>query len=230
MLDHAGRLELIRSTLAAVSIFAMMSLDVQIETLLAIEKILRRFLLKGRKDVHGGHCLVVWDRVCMPKDFGGLGIPNLLKMNLALWAWWLWLSRVETSRSWKESEIQVSLMVTEIFEATTCSVVGDGSATFFWLDSWLPGGRLKDLASHLFALIKRRLSRARLVKDTFDGGWLDDIPLTSMLLRLSSWWLSQTVWRDSLLLRVWQMRSGGAGVAREPTPRSPATLACSVEK
>jgi hypothetical protein len=36
--------------LAAIPIFALMSLDVQIETLLAIEKILRVFLWKGRRD------------------------------------------------------------------------------------------------------------------------------------------------------------------------------------
>jgi hypothetical protein len=84
--------------LAVVSIFAMMSLDVQIETLLAIKKILHGFLKwKGHKDVHNGHCLVAWDRVCMSKDFGGLGIPNLRKMNLTLWVQWLWLSRVEAS-------------------------------------------------------------------------------------------------------------------------------------
>jgi hypothetical protein len=44
MLNRAGRLELVRLTLVAIHIFAMMSLDVQIETLLAIEKILRGFL------------------------------------------------------------------------------------------------------------------------------------------------------------------------------------------
>jgi hypothetical protein len=66
------------------SIFAMMSLDVLVETLLAIEKILRGFLWKGRKDAQGGNYLVAWDRVCMPKEFGGLGIPNLQKLNLAL--------------------------------------------------------------------------------------------------------------------------------------------------
>jgi hypothetical protein len=55
--------------------FTMMSLDIQIKTLLVIEKILRGFPWKGRKNVHGGHCLVVWDRVCMPKEFGALGIP-----------------------------------------------------------------------------------------------------------------------------------------------------------
>jgi hypothetical protein len=41
MLNRAGRLELVRSTLAAIPIFALMS---QIETLLVIEKILRGFL------------------------------------------------------------------------------------------------------------------------------------------------------------------------------------------
>jgi hypothetical protein len=68
MLNRAGRLKLVRSTLATMSIFAMMSLNVQIVTLLAIEKILRGFLWKGRKDAHGGHYLVVWDKVCMRKE------------------------------------------------------------------------------------------------------------------------------------------------------------------
>jgi hypothetical protein len=68
-------------------------------------------------------------------------------------------------------------MVTEIFEAVTSSVLGDGASMFFWLDKWLPEGHLKDLAPHLFALISKRLSRSRLVKDCLDGGWLDDIPV-----------------------------------------------------
>jgi hypothetical protein len=109
----------------------MMSLDVQIETLLAIEKILWGFLWKGQKDAHGGHCLVAWDRVCMPKELGGLGILNLRKMNLALRVRWLWLSRVEAVRPWKGFDIQVPAMVMKIFEAATSSVVGDGATTFF---------------------------------------------------------------------------------------------------
>jgi hypothetical protein len=124
MLNHARRLELVRSTLAAIAIFALMSLDVQAETLLAIEKILRGFLWKGQRDAHGGHCLVAWDRVCMPKELSGLGIINLQKMNITVKTCWLWLSRVEASRRWKEFDIQVPPMVTEIFEAATSSVVG----------------------------------------------------------------------------------------------------------
>jgi hypothetical protein len=84
MLNRAGLLELVRSTLAAIPIFALMSLDIQIEMLLAIEKILHGFLWKGLNDAHGGHSLVAWDRVCMHKELGGLGIINLRKMNLVL--------------------------------------------------------------------------------------------------------------------------------------------------
>jgi hypothetical protein len=47
--------------LAAVSIFPMISLDVQIEILIAIKKILCGFLWKVHKDAHGGHYLVAWD-------------------------------------------------------------------------------------------------------------------------------------------------------------------------
>jgi hypothetical protein len=104
----------------------------------------------------------------MPKELGGLGIINLRKMNIALRARWLWLSQVEASRPWREFDIQVPPMVTEVFEAATSSMVGDGASTFFWLDKWLPEGRLKDLAPRLFALIPKRLSRSRLVTDCLD--------------------------------------------------------------
>jgi hypothetical protein len=134
-----------------------------VETLLGIEKILRGFLWKGRRDAHGGHCLVAWDLVCMPKELGGLGIINLQKMNIALRTRWLWLIRVEASRPWQEFDIQVPPMVRKVFEAATSSVVGDGASTFLWLDKWLPEGLLKDLAPRLFALILKRLSRSRMV-------------------------------------------------------------------
>jgi hypothetical protein len=52
-----------------------MYLDILVEPLLEIEKIIHGFLWKGRGDLHGGHYL--WDRVCTPKEFGGLAIPNM---------------------------------------------------------------------------------------------------------------------------------------------------------
>jgi hypothetical protein len=112
----------------------------------------------------------------MSKELGGLGILNLRKMNLALRVRWLCLSRVEAARAWKEFDIEVPVMVKTIFEAATSSVAGDGASTFFWLDRWLPDGRLKDLVPRLFSLIPKRLSGSRLVKNCLGGGWMDDIP------------------------------------------------------
>jgi hypothetical protein len=75
LLDRGGHLELVRATLSAIPIFSMMSLDIPAMTLTSIEKIIRAFLWKGRKDVKGGHCLVAWDKVCAPKEWGGLVSP-----------------------------------------------------------------------------------------------------------------------------------------------------------
>jgi hypothetical protein len=110
LLDKGGRLELVRATLSTIPIFAMMSLDLPAKTIIAIEKIIRGFLWKGRKEVKGGHCLVAWDKVCAPKEWGGLGIPNIKMMNLALRTRWLWLQRTEDSKPWKELNIQVPKM------------------------------------------------------------------------------------------------------------------------
>jgi hypothetical protein len=153
-----------------------MSLDIPVKTLTSIEKIIRGFLWKCRKDVKGGHCLVAWDKVCAPKDWRGLGIPNLRYMNIALRARWLWLQRVDDSKPWKELNIQVPHVVRQLFEGSTYSVLGDGASTFFWTDRWLPEGRLTDIAPNLVKAIPKRVVRVRKVREGMTGTWLDDIP------------------------------------------------------
>jgi hypothetical protein len=81
---------------------------------------------------------VAWDKVCAPKEWGGLGVPNLKMMNLAMKTRWLWLQRVGDSKPWKELNIQVPKMARQLFEGATYSVLGDVANTFFWTDNWLP--------------------------------------------------------------------------------------------
>jgi hypothetical protein len=137
----------------------MMSLDLPAKTIIAIEKIIRGFLWKGRKDVKGGHCLVAWDNVCAPKEWGGLGVPNIRMMNLALRTRWLWLQRTDVSKPWKELNIQVPKMARQLFEGATYSVLGDGASTFFWTDSWLPDGRICEFAPNLFGAVPKSALR-----------------------------------------------------------------------
>jgi hypothetical protein len=157
-------------------IFSMMSLDIPAKTILAIEKIIRGFLWKGRKDVKGGHCLVAWDKVCTTKKWGGLGIPNLRMMNVALRTRWLWLQRVDESKPWRELNIQVPQLARQLFEGATYSVLGDGASTFFWSNSWLPGGRISDIAPNLFAAVPKRAVKQRRVREDWQEGGFRTCP------------------------------------------------------
>jgi hypothetical protein len=65
-------------------VHALMSLDVPPKTLQAFTKVCRAFMWKVHREVNGGHYLVAWEEVTTPKCFGGLGIPNLRLLNLAL--------------------------------------------------------------------------------------------------------------------------------------------------
>ena len=154
----------------------MMSLDLPVKTLVAIEKIIRGFLWAGRKEARGGHCLVAWERFCMPKRLGGLKIPNLRLMNHALRARWLWLSRTDSSKPWSEFNIQVPRVARGLFEVATTSVVGDGASTLFWTDRWLAGGRVKELAPNLLLKVPKRARCSRRVREGLAGGWLEDVP------------------------------------------------------
>jgi hypothetical protein len=91
LLNLAGRITLIKSVLSAIPVYLFIDLNAPKWVIKAIDKIQRNFLWKGRKKARGGNCLVSWDKISRPLDLGGLGIPNLQKMNWALQLRWLWL-------------------------------------------------------------------------------------------------------------------------------------------
>ncbi|KAJ4730412.1 RNA-directed DNA polymerase (reverse transcriptase)-related family protein [Rhynchospora pubera] len=65
-----------------------------------MEKICRAFLWKGTAACQGGNCLVSWDRCCLPKKCGGLGILHLKTQNEALLIKWLWKLVAEKNSAW----------------------------------------------------------------------------------------------------------------------------------
>ncbi|KAM0829122.1 hypothetical protein ACQ4PT_067074 [Festuca glaucescens] len=62
LLNRGGRTILVQTTLSAIPVHAMMSLDIPPKTMQALRKICRGFMWKARADVSGGHCLVPWTR------------------------------------------------------------------------------------------------------------------------------------------------------------------------
>ncbi|KAM0905607.1 hypothetical protein ACQ4PT_017281 [Festuca glaucescens] len=131
LLNHGGQTILVQTTLSAILIHAMMSLDIPPKTMQALKKICQGFMWKARADVSGGHCLVAWDKVTSPKSCGGLGLPNLQLLNLAMRCRWAWLQRVDATKAWAEFDLQIPPLARALFESATAVVVGNGERALF---------------------------------------------------------------------------------------------------
>ena len=73
LLNHAGPLVLVNSVLDGLPAHLMSAVLLPAGTIDALGKRRR----SGQKEVNGAQCLVAWDRACLPKLEGGLGIKQL---------------------------------------------------------------------------------------------------------------------------------------------------------
>jgi hypothetical protein len=176
LMHPASRVALIRAVLTAVLIHHFIVVQCPKWVHKAINKIIRVFLWKERKDVKGGHCLVGWQQVCRPTDLGGLGILNLEMLSWALQMRWLWLTKTQPEQPWTNMGIQVHSNVTSLFSVSVISLVGDGRSTYFWADQWLHRQNMEDLAPALFALVPKPIAKKRTVQEALeDHRWVGDI-------------------------------------------------------
>jgi hypothetical protein len=88
-----------------------------------------------------------------------------------------------------------------VFDISTSMVVGDGEMTLFWVDKWLDGMAIRDIAPDLFALILERSSKHRTVREALvECRWITDIQGATSSLAL---WQYVQLWirvRDVQLL------------------------------
>jgi hypothetical protein len=84
-LNYGGKLQLVKFVLASLPIFFMCCLDVPITIKDQVIKYMRHYLWRNKNnDVQErGNALVAWDKICKPKDHGGLGGLNLEVQNKA---------------------------------------------------------------------------------------------------------------------------------------------------
>jgi hypothetical protein len=113
--------------------------------------------------------LVAWDKVASPKVWGGLGIPNLKLLNVALRCRWALLKWVDPTKGWAGFDIKLPGPCMAIFEAATCVVLGDGERASFWKY------RVVDIAPNVVKLVSVRSVNSRLVKESLMGRWLLDV-------------------------------------------------------
>jgi hypothetical protein len=105
-------------------------------------------------------------------NLGGLGIPDLKVMGLALRLCWLWLQRCDGSKSWSKLPVATGNIYKAFFRASISCLVSNGEETLFWENPWLDRlctvGRAPDLVA---AVSVRRTVPEGLTNDA----WIRDI-------------------------------------------------------
>ena len=105
-------------------VYIVMDIDLPPWAIKAIDRLRRGFLRRGRKEAKGGHCLVAWTKVCLPKELGGLGISDLQNLGWALQLRWLWLMKIDPTRPWTNFHVPVHKCFQAFFSITVVSEIG----------------------------------------------------------------------------------------------------------
>jgi len=166
LMNMAGRVTWVRFVLSAIPIYVLIAIKVPKWFIRSIDKIRRAFMWKGQKQVNGGSCLVGWDKVQRPLDYGGLGILNLEFMGWALQIRWLWLKTTDPNRAWAGLDIQVHPNATAMFNIGMETRVGDGSSTLSWSDRWLMGCSLQEITPAVVAAVPQNTRKCRTVAES----------------------------------------------------------------
>ncbi|CAN6348274.1 unnamed protein product, partial [Urochloa humidicola] len=167
LLNHMGRTVLVNTVMDSHLVHAMSVMLLQQGTLDAVDKRRRSFLWSGEDKASGAQCLVAWDKACLPRSQGGLGIKDLATQNKCLllkllhrlhtpndsaWARWirgkinlLTMHGDVMGAHWQELQTLLPL-----YRAVTACEVHNGESTNFWQDRWLSCGRLSQVFPLLY--------------------------------------------------------------------------------
>lgn len=101
LLSMAGRLALIKASIASLPLYYMSLFPAPKGVIEMINKLQRQFLWCG--DVGKSYlALVSWDKVVLPRVFGGLNCGNLFHRNISLLAKWIWRFLNEPHALWQK--------------------------------------------------------------------------------------------------------------------------------
>ena len=136
-----------------------------------------RFFWQG-DELKRKYRLAKWDIICRPKDQGGLGIENLEVKNRCLLSKWLWKLSLENDAMWAQILRNKYLQTKTLSQVTvrptdspfwkgltkvkqslfnrTKFVIGNGTSTRFWEDTWLGETPLAIQYPSLYRIVQRR--------------------------------------------------------------------------
>jgi len=104
LLSHAARVVLIKTCLASIPVYLLSFIKFPKWAIKTLNTHLANCLWND-SDGHHKYHLVNWDTMSMPKDFGGLGVPNLRDLNICLLGSWIKRYNADEGKLWKISLI-----------------------------------------------------------------------------------------------------------------------------
>eukprot|EP00253_Pinus_taeda_P034383 PITA_34383 len=159
-LNMASRLVLIKAVLQSMPLYLFSILAAPKWVLKAIKKLQRNFLW-GSSGHNRKWALIKWEKACLPKKVGGIGLRDPEHNNAIMGAkiWWKWLAFPETlwAKFWSakytsnlplEERIRMTeiskgsiiwgsaIMHRNLIQSHSFWEVKDGSIARFWMDSW----------------------------------------------------------------------------------------------
>lgn len=192
-LSLAGRTLLIQSVTSSIPLYTMQTTKLPESINSAVDKCHRQFLwgdTDTKKKIH----LVGWNRVCKPKDHGGLDIKQMTKLNGSLLAKVGWKIMTEQDALWVKVVKGKSLSNSNFLECRANAqssytwrsvikgqdvlkrglkwVIGNGRTVKFWIDVWIGNAPLSTAAMGPISLYKIG-EMGKLVVDYVDeyGHW-----------------------------------------------------------
>ncbi|GAV91954.1 zf-RVT domain-containing protein, partial [Cephalotus follicularis] len=160
-LSFAGRLQLVKATLASMQTYWCNTFLLPIRTIKDCERILRTFLWGGT-----GRGKVNWADVCKPQEEGGLGIKDARKWNKALLLKQIWNLLGLLSWSWRQL-----LMLRPLASQHLKYICGNGERFSLWYDPWMHGVSVHALYGHR-VIYDSGLGTSARVKDILrEGEW-----------------------------------------------------------
>jgi hypothetical protein len=187
LLSYAGRLTLLRACLASIPIYLLSVIKFPRWAIDMINSHMGHFLWDNSEEKHRYH-LANWPLVAQKKEFGGLGIPDLRSLNIALLSAWIFRYQLNKDTIW--TKIVDFKYRTENPNVLCCSSVGtspfwkgviwamqaakigihwklgDGAKVRFWEDQWVGNTSLAILYWPLCVINEQQ---GKTVKEVWDG-------------------------------------------------------------
>lgn len=180
----AGKMVLLRAAIDSTPLYWFSLFKIPATVANKLDQNRRSFLWGRNKDGGNKLHLLCWDKICTPKDIGGLGITSIRLKNLAILAKWIWkayadrgsmLNNCLSMRYGKAWNYDLSLLeskkcspvVRQIVSLISDQTIGayltrdnfkwyvrDGATVYFWEDWWVGNGTLQSLLPSLYAKVR----------------------------------------------------------------------------